>query len=97
MIKYAPTGTYCNECTAEFGHFDTVTRQWSFKDNIVPLATIITISTTIRAHGQTRAYCLYHKRLAETWPDGEGGFIHWSLEEQLEAARVSENEVLANV
>jgi len=97
MIKSAPTGTYCNECVAEFGNFNTVTRTWSFKDNVVPLATVITISTTIKSLGQTRAYCLFHKREAETWPDGKGGWVHWSLEEQLEAARQVETPVLLNV
>ena len=97
MITAAPLGTYCNECKAEFGRFDTRTQTWSFGEKCVPIATIITISTTIRSKGATRAYCNYHRRLAETWPDGKGGFIHWSLEDQMQAAREAEAKVLANV
>ena len=97
MITAASTGTYCNECKAEFGRFDTRSPSWVFSDKCVPIATIITVSKTIRAKGATRAYCNYHRRLAETWPDGKGGYVHWSLEEQLEAARVAEAQVLTNV
>ena len=97
MITAAPLGTYCNECKAEFGRFDTRTQTWSFGDKCVPIATIITVSTTIRSKGATRAYCNYHRRLAETWPDGKGGFIHWSLEDQMQAAREAEAKVLAKV
>ena len=94
MIKTAPTGTFCNDCKAEFGNFDTKTQTWSFSDKCVPIATIITISITIRSKGATRAYCRYHKVQAETWPDGKGGFITWPLEEQLKAAREAEAMVL---
>lgn len=97
MITQAPTGTYCNECKAEFGNFDTKTQTWTFSDKCVPLATIITVSQTIRAKGATRAYCAFHQRKAETWPDGKGGFIYWSLADQMLAAREAENKVLANV
>lgn len=94
MIKTAPTGTYCTDCKAEFGNFDTKTQTWSFSDKCVPIATIITVSVTIRSKGATRAYCRYHKVQAETWPDGKGGFITWPLEEQLKAAREAEAMVL---
>ena len=97
MITSAPTGTYCNDCKAEFGNFDTKNQCWTFSDKCVPIATIITVSKTIRAKGATRAYCNYHKRQAETWPDGKGGFITWPLEAQLEAAMEAELRVLANV
>ena len=97
MITAASTGTYCNECKAEFGHFDTRTQSWTFNDKCVPIATIITVSKTIKAKGATRAYCNYHRRLAETWPDGKGGFVHWSLEDQMQAALEAELKVLANV
>jgi hypothetical protein len=97
MIKTAPTGTYCNDCKAEFGNFDTKTQTWTFSDKCVPIATIITVSITIRSKGATRAYCNYHKRQAETWPDGKGGFIHWPLADQLQAARDAESQVLINV
>lgn len=94
MIKTAPTGTYCNDCKAEFGNFDTKTQTWSFSNKCVPIATIITVSVTVRSKGATRAYCRYHKVQAETWPDGKGGFITWPLEEQLKAAREAEAMVL---
>lgn len=94
MIKAAPTGTYCDDCKAEYGNFDTKTRTWSFGEKCVPIATIITVSITIRAKGAQRAYCRYHKTQAETWPDGKGGFIHWSLEDQMKAARDAEAMVL---
>ena len=97
MIKSAPTGTYCNDCKAEFGNFDTKTQTWTFSDKCVPIATIITVSVTIKSKGATRAYCNYHKRQAETWPDGKGGFITWPLAEQLEAAQLAESQVLLNV
>ena len=97
MIKSAPTGTYCNDCKAEFGNFDTKNQCWTFSDKCVPIATIITVSVTIKSKGATRAYCNYHKRQAETWPDGKGGFITWPLEAQLEAAMEAELRVLANV
>ena len=97
MITAAPTGTYCNDCKAQFGNFDTKTQSWTFSEKCVPIATIITVSVTIRSKGATRAYCNYHKRQAETWQDGKGGFIHWSLEDQLAAAMEAELKVLANV
>ena len=94
MIKTAPTGTYCTDCKAEFGHFDTKTQTWIFSEKCVPIATIITVSVTIKSKGATRAYCNYHKRQAETWPDGKGGFIHWSLADQMQAAVEAEKQVL---
>ena len=94
MIKTAPTGTYCTDCKAEFGHFDTKTQTWIFSEKCVPIATIITVSVTIKSKGATRAYCNYHKRQAETWPDGKGGFIHWSLPDQMQAAVEAEKQVL---
>lgn len=97
MINHAPSGTYCNECKAEFGNFDTVTQTWTFSDKCVPLASIITISQTIRSKGATRAYCAYHQRKAETWPDGKGGFITWTLAEQMQAALEAEAKVVAHV
>lgn len=97
MIIAASRGTYCNECKAEFGRFDTRSQSWVFSDKCVPIATIITVSKTIRAKGATRAYCNYHRRLAETWPDGKGGFVHWSLEDQMQAALEAELKVAANV
>ena len=94
MIKAAHTGTYCTDCKAEFGNFDTKTQTWSFSEKCVPIATIITVSVTIKSKGATRAYCNYHKRQAETWPDGKGGFIHWSLADQMQAAVEAEMQVL---
>ena len=94
MIKAAPTGTYCTDCKAEFGNFDTKTQTWSFSEKCVPIATISTVSVTITSKGATRAYCNYHKRQAETWPDGKGGFIHWSLADQMQAAVEAEMQVL---
>jgi hypothetical protein len=94
MIKAAPTGTYCTDCKSEFGNFDTKTQTWSFSEKCVPIATIITVSVTIKSKGATRAYCYYHKRQAETWPDGKGGFIHWSLADQMQAAVEAEKQVL---
>jgi len=97
MITSASTGTYCNDCKAEFGNFNTKTQSWVFSEKCVPIATIITVSKTIRSKGATRAYCNYHRRLAETWPDGKGGFVHWSLEDQMQAALEAELKALANV
>lgn len=97
MITSASTGTYCNDCKAQFGNFDTKTQTWTFSDKCVPIATIITVSKTIKAKGATRAYCNYHRRLAETWPDGKGGYVHWSLEDQMQAAVEAELKVAANV
>ena len=94
MIKTAPTGTYCTDCKSEFGNFDTKTQTWRFSEKCVPIATIITVSVTIKSKGATRAYCNYHKRQAETWPDGRGGFIHWSLADQMQAAVEAEMQVL---
>ncbi len=94
MIKTAPTGTYCTDCKLEFGNFDTKTQTWRFSEKCVPIATIITVSVTIKSKGATRAYCNYHKRQAETWPDGKGGFIHWSLADQIQAAVEAEMQVL---
>ena len=94
MIKAAPTGTYCTDCKSEFGNFDTKTQTWRFSEKCVPIATIITVSVTIKSKGATRAYCNYHKRQAETWPDGRGGFIHWSLADQMQAAVEAEMQVL---
>jgi hypothetical protein len=94
MIKAAPTGTYCTDCKSEFGNFDTKTQTWRFSDKCVPIATIITVSVTIKSKGATRAYCNYHKLQAETWPDGKGGFIHWSLADQMQAAVEAEKQVL---
>jgi hypothetical protein len=96
MITAAPTGTYCNECKAE-ATYNSKSQTWVFNDKRVPLATIITVSQTARAKGATRAYCNYHKVQAETWPDGKGGFITWSLADQMLAAREAEAKVLANV
>jgi hypothetical protein len=94
MIKAAPTGTYCTDCKAEFGNFDTKTQTWTFSDKCVHIATIITGSVTIKSKGATRAYCGYHKRQAETWPDNRGGFIHWPLADQMQAAVEAEMQVL---
>ena len=94
MIKTASTGTYCTDCKSEFGNFDTKTQTWRFSEKCVPIATIITVSVTIKSKGATRAYCNYHKRQAETWPDGKGGFIHWSLADQMQAAVEAEMQVL---
>jgi hypothetical protein len=94
MIKAAPTGTYCTDCKSEFGNFYTKTQTWRFSEKCVPIATIITVSVTIKSKGATRAYCNYHKRQAETWPDGKGGFIHWSLADQMQAAVEAEMQVL---
>ena len=94
MIQAAPTGTYCTDCKSEFGNFDTKTQTWRFSEKCVPIATIITVSVTIKSKGATRAYCNYHKRQAETWPDGKGGFIHWSLADQMQAAVEAEMQVL---
>jgi hypothetical protein len=94
MIKAAPTGTYCTDCKSEFGNFDTKTQTWSFSDKCVPIATIITVSVTIKSKGATRAYCHYHKRQAETWPDGKGGYITWPLADQMQAAVEAEKQVL---
>lgn len=94
MIKQAPTGTYCTDCKAEFGQYDSRTNTWTFSDKCVPIATIITVSVTYRSKGAQRAYCVYHKRQAETWPDGNGGFIHWPLEDQMQAAKEAEQGVL---
>ena len=94
MIKAAPTGTYCTDCKSEFGNFDTKTQTWQFSEKCVPIATIITVSVTIKSKGATRAYCNYHKRQAETWPNGKGGFIHWSLADQMQAAVEAEMQVL---
>ena len=94
MIKTAPTGTYCTDCKAEFGYFNTKTQTWTFSEKCVPIATIITVSVTRKSKGATRAYCNYHKRQAETWPDGKGGFIHWSLADQMQAAVEAEKQVL---
>ena len=94
MIKAAATGTYCTDCKSEFVNFDTKTQNWRFSEKCVPIATIITVSVTIKSKGATRAYCNYHKRQAETWPDGKGGFIHWSLADQMQAAVEAEMQVL---
>ena len=94
MIKAAPTGTYCTDCKAEFGHFNTKTQTWSFNEKCVPIATIITVSVTRKSKGATRAYCNYHKRQAETWPDNRGGFIQWPLADQMQAAVEAEMQVL---
>ena len=96
MIKEAPTGQYCTDCKAEFGHFNTKTQTWSFNEKCVPIATIITVSVTRKSKGATRAYCNYHKRQAETWPDvnNPGQFIHWPLADQMQAAVEAEMQVL---
>ena len=87
MITTAPTGTFCNECKAAYGQYSSATKTWSWtKKDVNPMAVIVTTSMTKRSKGASRAYCQYHKVQAETWPDGNGGSIKWSLEDQLAMA-----------